>query len=207
MRRTIFAAMAAAMALVLGVAAPASAKWEDARNPEGSGDWFVYDAKLRGNTVGYVRGAGTADNTITWKIQIKCPKGKQFLVTGLLEERDNPAVPEIMGDDGGIPTTVPDVTGTCTGGMQNVTLVGTAVPFTACNSYPPDWEVVCTDYPAGMIEGGYRSNAVAILGELGFYDGTYGTHRDGAFWAEYIAHHANAGPISAFPTWVAKKKK
>ena len=79
-------------------------------------------------------------------------------------------------------------------------------PFTRCNSYPPDWELVCTDYPAGMIEGGYRSNAVAILGEVGLYDGTYATHRDGAFWAEYIAHHANAGPISAFPTWVAKKK-
>ena len=73
MRKTIFAAMAAAMAMVLGVAAPASAKWEDARNPEQAGDWFGTTQSFPEHR-GPRSGSGTADNTIRWKIQIKCPR-------------------------------------------------------------------------------------------------------------------------------------
>ena len=114
MRKTLIVIISA-LALVLTLAPPASAKWYEGLGDYGELPATIEVADPKVSKDGY---------SLNWKIRFTCPALDDYVLTTLLVQRDPSSIPALLGDDGGIFTEWVTTTGVCNARekMQTVTV-------------------------------------------------------------------------------------
>ena len=170
MRKTLIAVISA-LALVLTLAPPASAKWYDAEDlGEIPSTLEVSDPKISKD--GY---------SLTWRVRLTCPALDDFVLRTLLIQRNPASIPALYGDDGGIVTEWVETRGVCDARERRQTVVVTLPvvtptvyefcvndPTAPGGSCPPDErDIAFADVP--MTRTKFFTSSVATLSGDSFF--------------------------------------